>query len=843
MDNSNNSGSQNTPNSQEYKNQSIDNARSDNVKTIEINTTMQQSYLDYAMSVIVGRALPDVRDGLKPVHRRILYAMHDGGYQQNKGFNKCSRVVGDVMGKYHPHGDVAIYDAIVRLVQDWSLRYPLIDGQGNFGSRGDSKAAAPRYTECKMGHLATEMVKDIDKETVDFEPNYDGKNLEPLILPSRIPNLLINGSSGIAVGMATNIPPHNLNEVANGIKWYLQNPDVSNEELLEKLIEIIKGPDFPTAATILGKSGILKAYRTGHGSIVMRAKVDIAEENGRNKLIITEVPYQVNTDNLIKKITHLAANNLVEGIADIVDLSAAGKINIQIVLKKNAVPNVVLNKLYKMSQLQETFGANMLALVDNVPRTLSLDAFIRYWVAHQLEVIVRRTQFLRKQAEERNHILLGYLKALDKIDDVIKLIRSSKDIDQARTGLMKLLEVDDIQARAILAMQLSRLAALERQKIKTEYDELIALIKDYTQIIDNQDRQRQIVSQDLDEVVAKYGDSRRTEILPYSGDLEDEDLIPNEEVLITITNSGYIKRTSTDEYRTQHRGGKGLKGTGLRDQDFVRHLFTTATHNWILFFTNLGKVYRAKGYQVPQGLRDAKGNHIANFLALEENEKVVEVLNLKDYNDAKYLIQVTKSGLIKKSDLSSYKSGRKLGLKAIILKDINGKTDEVISSFLANDGDDIILISRNGLSVRFACDSLRSQGRATSGVRGIKFKNDDSLLVGAIANDNTDLVVITEYGFAKRTPMNQYTRHNRGGSGMKVARITEKNGKLAGALNTVDTDELLVIMESGKIMRSHISEISKTGRTTSGVIFAKPDDGDKIIAVTKNSEKEDNNDE
>jgi DNA gyrase subunit A len=482
----------------------------------------------------------------------------------------------------------------------------------------------------------------------------------------------------------------------------------------------------------------------------------------------------------------------------------------------------------------------MLALVDNVPRTLSLDAFIRYWVSHQLNVVVRRTQFLKRQAQERNHILLGYLKALAKIDEVINLIRSSKDVDQARIGLIKLLEVDDIQARAILAMQLSRLAALEHQKIKNEFDELTNLIKDYSDIITDRNRQRSILSNDLDEVVIKYGDERRTEILPFSGNLDDEDLIPNEEVLITITNSGYIKRTITTEYRTQHRGGKGLRGTGLREADFVKHLFTTSTHNWILFFTNFGKVYRAKGYQVPQGSRDAKGNHIANFLALGENEKVVEVLNLKNYDAAEYLIQVTKSGLIKKTKLSQYNTPRSGGLKAIVLKDINGQIDEVVSSFLANDTDDIILISKNGMSVRFACKSIRAQGRSTSGVRGIRFKGTDSLLVGAVANDNTDLVVITEFGFAKRTPMNQYRRQSRGGIGVKVAKITETKGQLCGALNTVDTDELLVIMSSGKIMRSHISEISKTGRTTQGVTFAKMEAGDKIIAVTKNSQLEKN---
>ncbi|MEL0261208.1 MAG: DNA gyrase subunit A, partial [Aquiluna sp.] len=597
----------------------------DKIEQIDLQVEMQRSYLDYAMSVIVGRALPDVRDGLKPVHRRVLYAMYDGGYRPDKQFSKCSRVVGDVMGQFHPHGDAAIYDTLVRLVQDWNMRYPLVWGQGNFGSPGNDPAAAPRYTECKMAPLAMEMVRDIDEETVDFQDNYDGRTQEPSILPSRFPNLLVNGSIGIAVGMATNIPPHNLREVAEAAKFALEHPELSGEALVEELIKIVKGPDFPTGAQILGRRGIEDAYRTGRGSITMRAVVDVEEIHGRTCLVVTELPYQVNPDNLALKIAELVKEGKLTGIADIRD-ETSGRTGqrLVIVLKKDAVARVVLNNLYKYTQLQENFGANMLALVDGVPRTLSLDGFISNWILHQIEVIVRRTQFRLKKAEERAHILRGYLKALDALDAVIALIRKSQTVDDARDGLMKLLKIDELQARAILNMQLRQLAALERQKIIDEAAELEKEIKGYQAIIKDEKLQRAIVIAELDEIVNKYGDDRRSEILlGFDGDVTVEDLIPEEEMVVTLTAGGYIKRTRSDNYRIQHRGGKGVRGASLRADDVVQNFIVSTTHHWLMFFTNTGRVYRSKVYEIQEAGRDAKGQHVANLLALQPDERVV----------------------------------------------------------------------------------------------------------------------------------------------------------------------------------------------------------------------------
>ncbi|WP_291383289.1 DNA gyrase subunit A, partial [Demequina sp.] len=591
------------------------------IEAVDLNTEMQRSYMDYAMSVIVGRALPDVRDGLKPVHRRVLYAMFDGGYRPDRAFSKCSRVVGDVMGKYHPHGDSAIYDTMVRLVQPWSLRYPLIQGQGNFGSPGNDGAAASRYTECKMAPLAMEMVRDIDKDTVDFEDNYDGREQEPIILPARFPNLLVNGSAGIAVGMATNIPPHNLREVAAGVQWHLDHPDATREELLDALMERIPGPDFPTGATILGRRGIEEAYRTGRGSVTMRAVVNIEEVQGRMCLVITELPYQVNPDNLAIKIADLVKDGKVAGIADIRDQSSGrtGQ-RLEIVLKRDAVAKVVLNNLYKHTQLQDTFGCNMLAIVDGVPRTLALDGFVRHWVTHQVEVIQRRTAYRLREAEREAHILQGYLKALDALDEVIALIRRSPDVDAARTGLMDLLDVDEVQATAILNLQLRRLAALERQKITDDFNALMTEITDLREILASEPRQRTIISDELGEIVRKYGDARRTEISPFDGEVSMEDLIAEEEVVVTITRGGYAKRTRSDQYRAQRRGGKGVRGATLRTDDLVDHFFVTTTHHWLLFFTNLGRVYRAKAYELPEGGRDSKGQHVANMLAFQPGE-------------------------------------------------------------------------------------------------------------------------------------------------------------------------------------------------------------------------------
>ncbi|WP_049788184.1 DNA gyrase subunit A [Isoptericola variabilis] len=811
------------------------------VEQVDLQLEMQRSYLDYAMSVIVGRALPDVRDGLKPVHRRVLYAMYDGGYRPDRAFSKCSRVVGDVMGKYHPHGDTAIYDTLVRLVQDWTMRYPLVAGQGNFGSPGNDPAAAPRYTECRMAPMALEMVRDIEKDTVDFQDNYDGRTQEPVVLPARFPNLLVNGSAGIAVGMATNIPPHNLREVAEGVRWHLAHPEASREELLAALMQRIKGPDFPTGAQILGTKGIEEAYRTGRGSITMRAVVNVEEIQNRICLVITELPYQVNPDNLASKIADMVNEGRIQGIADIRD-ETSGRTGqrLVIVLKRDAVAKVVLNNLYKHTQLQDTFGANMVALVDGVPRTLSLDAFVRHWTTHQIEVVRRRTEYLLKEAEDQIHILRGYLKALDALDEVIALIRRSPTVDEARTGLMELLEVDEIQANAILALQLRRLAALERQRIVDEHDEIERRIVDYRDILAKPERQRAIVGEELDEIVARYGDERRTTILPYDGDMSIEDLIPEEDVVVTITRGGYAKRTRTDAYRAQRRGGKGVRGTQLREDDIVEHFFVTTTHHWLLFFTNLGRVYRAKGYELPEGGRDAKGQHVANLLAFQPGEKIAQVLDLRDYDAADYLVLATRRGLVKKTRLGEYNSPRSGGLIAINLReDDEGNPDELVAARLVNADDHLILVSRKGQSIRFPADdaTLRPMGRATSGVTGMRFRDGDELLAADVVTPGTDLFVVTEGGFAKRTRIDEYRVQGRGGYGIKVANLVEARGDLVGALVTEADDEVLVIMERGKIVRSAVAEVNLTGRNTQGVTFAKPDKNDRIIAVARNVER------
>ncbi|WP_372434987.1 DNA gyrase subunit A [Actinotalea soli] len=821
----------------------------DRISPVDLQLEMQRSYLDYAMSVIVGRALPDVRDGLKPVHRRVLYAMYDGGYRPDRQFSKCSRVVGDVMGKYHPHGDTAIYDALVRLVQDWSLRYPLVSGQGNFGSPGNDPAAAPRYTECKMAPLAMEMVRDIDEETVDFRDNYDGRTQEPSVLPSRFPNLLVNGSAGIAVGMATNIPPHNLREVAAGVKWHLENPDATKEELLEALIQRIPGPDFPTGATILGRRGIEDAYRTGRGSITMRAVVTVEEIQNRICLVVTELPYQVNPDNLAAKIADLVKEGRVQGIADIRD-ETSGRTGqrLVVVLKRDAVAKVVLNNLYKHTQLQDTFGANMLALVDDVPRTLSIDAFVRHWVTHQLDVIVRRTTYRLRQAEERAHILRGYLKALDALDEVIALIRASNTVEEARDGLMDLLEVDEIQARAILNLQLRQLAALERQKITDEYDGLMVKIADYKDILASPQRQRDIVGDELEEIVAKYGDERRTEILPFDGEVSMEDLIAEEEVVVTITRSGYAKRTRSDSYRVQKRGGKGVRGAQLRADDVVEHFFVTTTHHWLLFFTNFGRVYRAKAYELPEGGRDSKGQHVANLMAFQPGEQIAQVLDLRDYEVADYLVLATRRGLVKKTRLSEYDSNRTGGLIAINLReDEEGLADELVSAALVHEDSELVLVSRKGQAVRFhaTADQLRPMGRATSGVTGMKFREEDELLAMDVISPDSYLVTVTDGGTAKRSDMHRvnadgnldYRRTKRGGLGVRAARLPDDRGSLVGALMAAENDEVLVVMERGKVVRSQVGEIPVHGRDATGVILAKPDNGDRILAVARNVER------
>ena len=808
------------------------------IEQVDLQTEMQRSYLDYAMAVIIGRALPDVRDGLKPVHRRVIYAMYDGGYRPDRAFNKCARVVGDVMGQFHPHGDSPIYDTLVRLIQSWIMRYPLALGQGNFGSPGNDGAAAPRYTETKMAPIALEMVRDINEDTVDFQPNYDGKSLEPTVLPARIPNLLVNGSSGIAVGMATNIPPHNLREVAEGVEWFLKNPHATNEELLNALMARIKGPDFPTGAQILGTKGIEDAYRTGRGSITMRAVVNVEEIHGRTCLVVTELPYQANPDNLAIKIAELIKDGKVTGIADLRD-ETSGRTGqrLVIVLKRDASPKVVLNNLYKHTQLQENFSANMLAIVDGVPRTLSLDAFVRHWVNHQLDVIVRRTRYRLRQAEEEAHILRGLLKALDALDEVIALIRRSPTADEARTALMEFLQIDEAQAQAILNMQLRRLAALERQKIQDRHDELMRMIAEYNAIIASETRQREIISEELGEIVNRYGDDRRTQIMyGYNGDMSMEDLIPEEEVVVTITRGGYIKRTRSDQYRSQHRGGKGIKGASLRGDDVVEHFFVTTTHSWILFFTNLGRVYRAKGYELQEAGRDAKGQHIANLLEFQGGEHIAQVMELKSYEDAEYLVLATRGGMVKKSRLSDYDTNRTAGLIAINLRE----GDEVVSAFTVSAADDILLVSRNGMSLRFHADdaSLRPMGRSTSGVTGMKFRDGDELISANVVTEGSYVFVVTEGGYAKRTSVDEYRVQGRNGFGIKVAKLVEDRGALVGGLIVDEEDEVLVVMSSGKVVRSNVNEVPAKGRDTMGVIFAKPGEGDSIIGVARNQDRQ-----
>ncbi|WAB82323.1 DNA gyrase subunit A [Microcella daejeonensis] len=807
------------------------------VNQVDLQLEMQRSYLDYAMSVIVGRALPDVRDGLKPVHRRVLYAMFDGGYRPDKAFSKCSRVVGDVMGQFHPHGDSAIYDALVRLVQPWSMRYPLASGQGNFGSPGNDGAAAPRYTETKMAPLAMEMVRDIEENTVDFQDNYDGRTREPSILPSRFPNLLVNGSVGIAVGMATNIPPHNLREVASAALWHLENPEASREELLDATLQRIKGPDFPTGAQILGIKGIQDAYRTGRGSITMRAVVTVEEIQNRTCLVITELPYQVNPDNLAIKIADLVKEGRLTGIADIRDESSGrtGQ-RLVIVLKRDAIAKVVLNNLYKHTPLQDNFGANMLAIVDGVPRTLPIDGFITLWTAHQVEVIVRRTQYRLDKAEADAHILRGYLKALDALDEVIALIRRSPTVEEARDGLMELLAVDELQANAILSLQLRRLAALERQKIQEQAEELERLIADYKEILASPERQRTIISDELTEIVSKYGDDRRTEIMfGFDGDMSVEDLIPEEEMVVTVTRGGYIKRTRSDNYRSQHRGGKGVKGAQLRADDVVEHFFVTTTHHWLLFFTTTGRVYRLKAYEVQEAGRDAKGQHVANLLALQPGEEIAQILDIRDYSAAPYLVLATRRGLVKKTALTEYDTNRTGGIIAINLRE----GDELVSAMLVEDDSDILLISRGGMSVRFTAgdSALRPMGRSTSGVMGMTFRGEDHLLSASVVHEGGSVFVVTEGGYAKRTAVDQYRVQGRGGLGIKVAKLNDDRGGLAGGIIVGDDDEVLVVLASGKVVRSAVSEVPAKGRDTMGVVFARLAEDDRIIAIARNSER------
>jgi len=817
--------------------------RGERIEPVGIEIEMQRSYLDYAMSVIVGRALPDVRDGLKPVHRKILYGMFDGGYRPDRGYVKCSRVVGDVMGNYHPHGDSPIYDSLVRMAQPWSLRYPLIDGNGNFGSPGNDPPAAMRYTECRLDPLAMEMLRDIDEDTVDFQPNYDGRTQEPTILPSRFPNLLVNGSTGIAVGMATNIPPHNLREVAQAVQWCLDNPDASEEETLAAAMNFIKGPDFPTGALVVGVEGIQEAYRTGRGSIRMRAVVEVDEDSkGRTCLVVTELPYMVNPDNLAERIADLIKEGKLTGIADIRDeTSGRTGLRIVLVLKRDAVAKVVLNNLYKHTQLQETFGANMLALVDGVPRTLNLAQFLRYYVDHQIEVIVRRTRHRLRKAEERAHVLRGLTKALDRLDEVIALIRRSPNSDEAKTGLIELLEVDELQATAILDMQLRRLAALERQKILDELAEIEARIADLEDILARPERQRSIVGQELAGIVEKYGDERRTQIVPFDGEVSMEDLIAREDVVVTITRTGYAKRTKLDQYRSQKRGGKGVQGAALRQDDIVSHFFICSTHDWLLFFTNKGRVYRAKAYQIPEAGRAARGQHVANLLAFQPGEEIAQVIEISDYKAAPYLVLATKNGLVKKTRLEEFDSNRSGGIIAINLKD----DDELVRALLIGPDDDLLLVSKHAQAIRFQANDevLRPMGRATSGVIGMRFGEGDELLTMEVVREGIDVLVATGGGYAKRTPIEEYPRQGRGGKGVVTAKITPRRGSLIGALAVTGDDELFAITSNGGVIRTPVKPVRRTrDRNTMGVKLMDLPEGVSLIAIARNADEPDGQD-
>ncbi|WP_410562818.1 DNA gyrase subunit A [Amycolatopsis sp. cmx-4-61] len=809
----------------------------DRIEPVDIQQEMQRSYIDYAMSVIVSRALPDVRDGLKPVHRRVLYSMFDSGFRPDRGYNKCSRVVGDVMGNYHPHGDSAIYDALVRLAQPWSMRYPLIDGQGNFGSPGNDPAAAMRYTESRLAPLAMQMLADIEEDTVDFSDNYDGRTQEPDVLPSRFPNLLVNGGSGIAVGMATNIPPHNLREVSEGVVWALENPDATDDELLAALLVRIKGPDFPTKAMILGTSGIEDAYRTGRGSVRMRAVVEVEEDaKGRTILVVSELPYQVNPDNLVENIANLVRDGKLTGIADIADESnSRSGMRIVVTIKRDAVAKVVLNNLFKHTQLQQNFGVNMLALVDGVPRTLRLDQIIRHYVKHQVEVIVRRTKFRLRKAEERAHILRGYVKALDMLDEVIALIRRSPSADEARPALMELLDVDEIQATAILDMQLRRLAALERQRIIDQLAEIELEIADLKDILEKPERQRALIRDELMAIVDKYGDDRRTKIIGFSGDVTDEELIAVEDVVVTITRTGYAKRTKTDLYRSQKRGGKGVQGATLKQDDIVQHFFVCSTHDWILFFTNKGRVYRTKAYELPEANRNARGQHVANLMAFQPDEQIAQVIEIKNYEVAPYLVLATKRGLVKKTKLTDFDSNRSGGLIAINLRE----GDELVGAVLAAAEDDLLLVSAEGQSIRFHAtdEALRPMGRPTSGVMGMRFNDGDELLGISVVKEGKFLLVATDGGYAKRTAIEDYPVQGRGGKGVLTIQHDRKRGRLVGALIVDAEDELYAITSSGGVIRTPAGDVRKAGRQTKGVRLMNLGEGTTLLAVARNADE------
>jgi len=804
------------------------------IVNVDLNSEMKKSYIDYAMSVIVSRALPDVRDGLKPVHRRILYDMYEANLFYENDFKKSAATVGDVLGKYHPHGDSSVYDAMVRLAQDFSLRYPLVQGKGNFGSVDGDPPAAYRYTEAKMSKLAAEMLSDIEKETVDYTTNYDDKLLEPSVLPSRFPNLLVNGSSGIAVGMATNIPPHNLGEVVDGIIAVIDDPYITLEELMEH----IPGPDFPTGGIIVGKSGIKSAYASGRGRVIMRARAEIEEVDGKSRIVISEIPYQVNKAKLETHINELARDGKIDGISGTKDLSEEN-INLIVELKKDANPNVVLNNLYKFTQMQETFGVILIALVNNEPKILTLRQIIDYYIAHQEDVIRRRTEFDLGKAKEHAHLLEGYKIAIDFIDEVIDIIRKSKSIADSKANLMERFGLSEVQATAIVQMQLGRLSGLEREKIEADYEKTMEKIREFEDILANESRILEIVKEDLTKMKQKYGDERRTDIIPAVGDFEIDDLIDEEEVVITLTHKGYTKRLPVNAYKAQHRGGRGISGMTTREEDYVERLFTTSTHNHILFFTTRGVVFKLKGYQIPEAGRAAKGTAIVNLLPLESGEKITAVLPVSEFCEGKYIMFVTKRGVVKRTDLMDYSKIRAGGLRAIGLND----DDELIYVGITDDTKDVLLATRDGMAIRFNEADVRGMGRVAKGVRGIKLRGDDYVIGGTILDEDTTLMLVTENGFGKKTNHTEFTRQKRGGLGLKAYKITEKTGKLCGLLSVSDEDDILLITSEGVIIRMDTAEINTIGRNTQGVRLMRLADGVHVVSVTSSEKTEEDTEE
>ena len=798
-----------------------------NLVNVNLTKEMKTSFIDYAMSVIVARALPDVRDGLKPVHRRILYGMNELGVTPDKPHKKSARITGDVMGKYHPHGDSSIYEAMVRMAQWWSYRYMLVDGHGNFGSMDGDGAAAQRYTEARMSKIALEMLRDINKNTVDFADNYDANEREPVVLPARFPNLLVNGATGIAVGMATNIPPHNLGETIDAVKLVMDNPEVTTKDLME----VLPGPDFPTGALVMGKSGIHKAYETGKGSIVLRSRTEIEEtKTGRERIVVTEFPYMVNKTKVHEHIVRLVQEKRIEGITAVRDESNREGVRFVIEVKRDASANVILNNLFKMTQMQTSFGFNMLAIQNGVPKILSLRQILDAYIEHQKEVVTRRTQFDKEKAEARAHILEGLLIALDHIDEVIRIIRASETDAEAQAELMSKFKLSERQSQAILDMRLRRLTGLERDKIQSEYDELIALIADLADILAKPERVAQIIKEELDEVKRKFGDPRRTELMVGEVlTLEDEDLIEESDVLITLSNKGYIKRLDQDEFTAQKRGGRGVQGTGVKDDDFVRELVSTSTHDHLLFFTNKGRVYRLKGYEIPEYGRTAKGLPVVNLLKLDEGESIQTIINVEsERSDDAYLFFTTRAGIVKRTSVKEFANIRQNGLKALNLKD----EDELINVLLTEKDTDIIIGTRLGYAVRFNQSSVRSMSRIATGVKGVNLREGDAVVGARVITDQDEVLIITEKGYGKRTVATEYPTKGRAGKGMKTANVTEKNGPLAGLLTVKGDEDLMIITDTGVMIRTNVANISQTGRSTMGVKVMRLDQDAKIVTFT-----------